>query len=442
MMLPMSEPTAAMSTEKSATAFRAACRVIPGGVNSPVRAFSAVGGEPRMIAKGAGPILTDIDGNELIDYVGSWGALILGHADKRVEAAVCKAASKGWTYGAPTELETQLAELVISRFPSIELIRFVNSGTEAVMSAVRLARGFTRRDKVIKFEGCYHGHADYLLVKAGSGAMTFGQPSSLGIPAGAAADTLVLPYNDIETARAAFEQHGSQLAAVLIEPIAGNMGLVPPAADFLETLRELCDESGALLIFDEVMTGFRVSPGGAQLINGITPDLTCLGKIIGGGLPAGAFGGRKEIMVQLAPLGPVYQAGTLSGNPLAMAAGVATLQVLGDAEVYRQLEAESDRLAEGFKLGAEKAGVPITAPRVASMGCVFFSADPVLDFRTAQQCDTHAFGRFFAAMLDRGIYLAPSQFECYFVSTSHTRELIDRTIEAAAEAFAIVAKEG
>ena len=438
----MPEGEATRSTEKSAAAYRAACRVMPGGVNSPVRAFGGVGGTPLFIAKGSGAILTDLDGNEYIDYVGSWGPLILGHVDERVEAAVCKAAAKGCSFGAPTELEVRLAELVISRFPSVEVVRFVNSGTEATMSAVRLARGFTGRSKVIKCEGCYHGHVDALLVQAGSGAMTLGTPSSPGVPAGTTADTLLLPYNDAEAAAAVFDRQGRDVAAVLIEPLAGNMGLVPPRPGYLEALRELCDRHGALLIFDEVMTGFRVSPGGAQEINGLRPDLTCLGKILGGGLPAAAYGGRRDIMDKISPVGPVYQAGTLSGNPLAMAAGIATLQALGEAGVYEQLEERSALLAEGIKDAAAEADLPIYQTRAGSMGCVFFSDRPVTDFATAGKCDTDRYGRYFHAMLDRGVYLAPSQFECFFVSTAHTAEHIEQTIQAARESFTLLASPG
>ena len=422
--------------EKSIAAHKGACLIMPGGVNSPVRAFGAVGGTPIYVAKGSGAVLTDLDGNEYIDYVGSWGSLILGHADERVEAAISKAAAKGCSFGAPTERELRLAELVISRFPAIDMIRFVNSGTEATMSAVRLARGFTGRSKVVKFEGCYHGHVDALLVKAGSGAMTLGTPSSPGVPPGTTADTLVIPYNDAEAAAGVFERCGRDIAGVLIEPIAGNMGMVPPQAGYLEALRKLCDRHEALLIFDEVMTGFRVSPGGAQALSGVRPDLTCLGKILGGGLPAAAYGGRKDVMEQVSPVGPVYQAGTLSGNPLAMAAGVATLQALAEPNVYEQLEERSAQLAEGIKVAADEAGVPIYQTRAGSMGCVFFSDGPVSDYATACKCDTDRYARYFHAMLDRGVYLAPSQFECFFVSTAHTAEQIERTVQAAREAFA------
>jgi len=432
----MPEEAAVRSMEKSIAAHKAACRVMPGGGIPPVRAFGAVGGAPIYVAKGSGAVLTDLDGNEYVDYVGSWGSLILGHADERVEAAISKAAAKGCSFGVPTEREIRLAELVISRFPSIEMVRFVNSGTEATMSAVRLARGFTGRSKVVKCEGCYHGHMDALLVQAGAGAMTLDTPSSPGIPHGATADTVVMPYNDAEAAAGVFEQYGRDIAAVLVEPIAGNMGMVPPQAGYLEALRKLCDRYGALLIFDEVMTGFRVSPGGAQVLNEVQPDLTCLGKILGGGLPAAAYGGRKDVMERVSPVGPVYQAGTLSGNPLAMAAGIATLQALAEPDVYEQLEERSAQLAEGIKAAAEEGGVPIYQTRAGSMGCVFFSDRPVTDYATACKCDTDRYARYFHTMLDRGVYLAPSQFECFFVSTAHTAEQIEQTVQAAREAFA------
>jgi len=406
-----------------------------------VRAFGAVGGTPPFISRAAGAVLTDLDGNEYIDYVGSWGPLILGHADDRVEAALGKASSKGWSYGAPTELEVQLAELVIQRLPSIEMLRFVNSGTEATMSAVRLARGFTGRRKIVKCEGCYHGHVDALLVKAGSGAMTHGAPSSPGIPPGTTRDTVLIPYNDAEAAAEAFDANPRKVAALLVEPIAGNMGLVPPKKGYIEALRELCDRHGALLILDEVMTGFRVAPGGAQTLYGVHPDLTCLGKILGGGLPVGAYGGRREIMEKVSPLGPVYQAGTLSGNPLAMAAGLATLEALGEPGVYERLEERSAQLAAGIAQAAEKAGVPVHLTRVGSMGCVFFSDAPVADFTTAARCDVKRYARYFHTMLDRGVYLAPSQFECSFVSTAHTPEHVERTVAAAEEAFALIADQ-
>jgi len=431
-----------MDTTKSQAAFKAAGRVMPGGVSSPVRAFRAVGGTPRVIAKGKGAVITDVDGNSYIDYVGSWGPLVLGHADDRVVVAVDKAAAKGCSFGAPTDAETQLAELIVARVPSIEMVRFVNSGTEAAMSAIRLARGHTGRDKIIKFEGCYHGHSDALLVEAGSGAMTLGAPSSPGVPAGTIADTLVLRYNDLDVVEAALKAHGGKVAAVLVEPIAGNMGCVPPNTGYLEGLRRLCNEHEVLLVFDEVMTGFRVSPGGAQQLYDVQPDLTCLGKIVGGGLPAAAYGGRREIMEKVSPVGDVYQAGTLSGNPLAMAAGIATLQALAEAGVYESLEAGGAKLAEGLRLAAQAAGVATQHARVGSMLCTFFSSEPVTDFASAGRCGTKAYAAFFHAMLERGVYLAPSQFECLFVSLAHDDEQIEETIAASAEAFKAVAARG
>ncbi|GMV96286.1 MAG: glutamate-1-semialdehyde 2,1-aminomutase [Phycisphaerae bacterium] len=424
------------ASTKSQAAFEAAKAVLAGGVNSPVRAFGAVGGVPRFIAKAKGATLTDLDGNRLIDYVGSWGPLILGHADERVAAAASKALGKGWSYGAPTEFETRLAELIVADFPSIERVRFVNSGTEAVMSAIRLARGFTGRNLIIKCEGCYHGHADALLVKGGSGLATFGTPSSAGVPASATADTLVVPFNDSEAAGRLFAEHGPRIAGMIVEPVAGNMGCVPPLEGYLGSLRKLCDDHGALLIFDEVMTGYRVHPGGAQGLYGVTPDLTCLGKIIGGGMPVGAYGGRAEIMARLSPEGPVYQAGTLSGNPLAMAAGLATVQALHEPEVYAQLEAKAAKLAEGLSTAAAKAPADVCLNRVGSMLTVFFQPGPVANWSQASQSDTARYARFFHAMLGRGVYLPPSQYEALFVSLAHTDEQIDETISAAEAAFA------
>ena len=421
---------------KSEEAHAAACKVLPGGVDSPVRAFGAVGGTPIYILKGKGAVVTDIDGNAYIDYVGSWGPLILGHAEDRVTAAVVKALHHGSSFGAPTLRETRLAELVIEAVPSIERVRFVNSGTEATMSAIRLARGFTGRDVVVKIEGCYHGHVDSLLVSAGSGATTFGTPSSPGVPGSVVGATLVVPFNDLAAVQAVFAEHGERIACCIVEPIAGNMGCVPPAEGYLQGVRDVCDKHGALLVFDEVMTGFRVAYGGAQEVYGIRPDMTCLGKIIGGGLPVGAFGGRAEIMQQLSPLGPVYQAGTLSGNPLAMAAGIATLEALRDRQVYKDLEARSAKLAAGLEGAARDAGVATYHTRVGSMMCMFFVDAPVTDYAGAKRCDTDVYGRFFHGMLERGVYLAPSQFECAFVSAAHTDEQIDQTIEAAAEALA------
>jgi glutamate-1-semialdehyde 2,1-aminomutase len=435
MMFGMSEP-AKRSEARSVKAYEAACRVLPGGVNSPVRAFRAVGGTPRFIDKAKGAFLTDIDGNTYIDYVGSWGPLILGHADDRVVAAVSKALDRGASFGAPTTAETRLAEMVIEALPSIEMVRFVSSGTEATMSAIRLARGFTKRDVVVKIEGCYHGHVDALLVSAGSGLTTFGAPSSPGVPESVVGATVVIPFNDLTAAEAVFAAHANRIACVIVEPVAGNMGCVPPAEGYLQGLRRLCDKSGAVLIFDEVMTGFRVAYQGAQGLYGVWPDLTCLGKIIGGGLPVGAYGGRREIMQLVSPLGAVYQAGTLSGNPLAMAAGIATLEALQEPGVYEALEAASAKLAQGMEEAARKAGVSTFHTRVGSMMTTFFTGMPVNDYASAKRSDTAAYGRFFHAMLDRGVYLAPSQFECAFVSTVHTEELIERTVAAAAGAFA------
>jgi len=414
-------------TAASRQAFEASCRVLVGGVNSPVRAFGAVGGTPVFIAKGTGAQITDLDGNTYIDYVGAWGPMILGHCDERVQAAASKVLSKGWSFGAPADI------------PSVEKVRFVNSGTEATMSAIRLARGFTGRDLIVKCAGCYHGHVDALLVEAGSGSMTFGVPSSAGVPAGATSDTVVVPYNDLEAARQVFTAHGSRVAAFLVEPVAGNMGCVPPVAGYLEGLRALCDEHGALLIFDEVMTGYRLGLAGAQGLYGVQPDLTCLGKIIGGGMPVGAYGGRAGIMEKVSPSGPVYQAGTLSGNPLAMAAGLATLEALHEPGVYERLEAASARLAAGIAEAAAKAGVVVCQNRVGSMACTFFQEGPVIDSASAQKSDTQQYARFFHAMLRRGVYLAPSQFEVTFVSLAHTDEIIDRTIEAAEQAMQEVA---
>jgi len=425
--------------DRCAEAWAAARKVLAGGVDSPVRAYRAVGGVPRFIAKARGAIVTDIDDRAYIDYVCSWGAIILGHADERVAAAVTKALARGTSFGAPTELETRLAEAVIAAFPSIERLRFVNSGTEAVMSAVRLARGFTGRDLVVKCVGGYHGHVDGLLVQAGSGGATFGVPSSAGVPAPVAALTIAVPYNDLAAVRQAFDHHGERVAAVVVEPIAGNMGLVAPAEGYLAGLRALCDEFGALLIFDEVITGFRVAYGGAQELYGVRPDLTCLGKIIGGGLPVGAYGGREEIMERLAPEGPVYQAGTLAGNPLAMAAGIATLEALREPGVYEQMDARAADLAHGLAGAARRAGVPTFVARVRGMLCVFMTRDPVTDYATASRCDTRAYARFFHAMLDRGVYLPPAQLECLFVSMAHTSEHIERTIAAAEQGFAAAA---
>jgi len=425
--------------ERSRALLREAARLFPAGVNSPVRAFRSVGGDPLFIAAARGSRVTDADGREYLDYVGSWGPLILGHAHPRVVAAIRKAAEAGTTYGASTELEVRLGRLVQAALPSLERMRFVSSGTEACMSALRLARGATGRDLLVKFDGCYHGHADALLVKAGSGGLTFGVPDSAGVPAALARLTLTLPYNDAGAAEALFRARGREIAAVIVEPVAGNMGVVPPAPGFLEALRELTRQTGALLIFDEVITGFRLAWGGAQTLFGIVPDLTCLGKIVGGGLPVGAYGGRADLMDRLAPLGPVYQAGTLSGNPLAMAAGAETLEILRDVAPYAELERKGDRLQAGLAAAARRAGVPVTINRAGSALTLFFGAAPVRDLASARTADTARYAIFFRAMLERGIHLAPSQFEAAFLSVSHTEEDLDRTIAAAGEAFGLVA---
>jgi glutamate-1-semialdehyde 2,1-aminomutase len=424
-----------MNRARSATAFDRAKAVTPGGVNSPVRAFKGVGGSPVFVGSAAGCRLTDVDGNEYIDYVMSWGPLILGHAYPAVIEAVTRAAARGTSYGAPTEAESELAELVVSMVPSVEKVRFCSSGTEATMSALRLARGFTGRDKLVKFAGCYHGHGDSFLISAGSGALTMGTPDSPGITEGTARDTISLPYNDLPAVRAAFEAHGDAIAAVIVEPYVGNMGLVLPRPGFLAGLRALCSEHGALLIFDEVMTGFRVAPGGVQEREGITPDLTTLGKIIGGGLPVGAFGGRAEIMERLSPLGAIYQAGTLSGNPLAMAAGTATLRALGEPGVYARLDALGARFIEGLGTVFARHGVPHQVAQRGSMVGFFFTNEPVTDLTSAKTADTAFYARFFHAMLDRGIYLAPSQFEAGFLSLAHDDAAIDATIGAADDAI-------
>lgn len=430
---------AKLDTTKSEELFKRAQQVTTGGVNSPVRAFRAVGRSPLFIQEAAGAQITDVDGNNYIDYVGSWGPMILGHAHPAVIEGIREAAARGTSYGAPTESETQLATEIITAFPSIERVRLTSSGTEAAMSAIRLARGFTGRDRIVKFEGCYHGHSDSLLVKGGSGLATFGTPDSAGVPADFARNTIVAPFNDVEALKKVFEEQGSEIACVIIEPIAGNMGCVPPQPRYLESLREITSAHGTLLIFDEVITGFRVAHGGAQKLYGVKPDLTCLGKIIGGGLPVGAFGGRAYVMDVLAPLGPVYQAGTLSGNPLAVTAGLATLKLLKDSNPYRELERRSARLERGLRDAAAEAGVAATMNRVGSMMTTFFADGPVTDWSSANKSSTDQYARFFRAMLEEGIYLAPSQFECAFVSVAHTDELIDETVEAARRAFSVLA---
>jgi glutamate-1-semialdehyde 2,1-aminomutase len=424
--------------ERSRSIDDAARQLLPGGVDSPVRAFRAVGGEPVVIAYGSGARLFDVDGNEYIDYVGSWGPLIHGHAHPAVVRVLQKAAARGTSFGATTELEVELAQLVASMVPSIELVRFVNSGTEATMSAIRVARAFTGRDKVLKFEGCYHGHSDGLLAKAGSGIATLGLPDSAGVPASFTAETLLAPFNDRAAVEAAFDQHTDAIAAVIVEPIPANMGLVLPAGGFLQFLREITQRAGSLLIFDEVISGFRVSSGGAQMYFGVLPDLTCLGKIIGGGLPVGAYGGRRDIMQMVAPAGTVYQAGTLSGNPMAMAAGIVTLRLLAanDGSAYRTLDALGAQLAEGLRAAAKAAEASVSITQIGSMMTVFFADRAPADYASAERADTERYARFFHAMLDAGVYLPPSQFEAMFVSLAHGQAEIERTVDAAKAAFA------
>ncbi len=425
---------------RSEQAWQEAQRVLPGGVDSPVRAFRAVGGIPPFIERGSGAYLYDVDGQRYVDYVCSWGPLIAGHAHPAVVERLKHAIDRGTSYGAPTEAETALARLVVEMVPSIDLVRFVNSGTEATMSAVRLARGATGRDRIVKFTGCYHGHADSLLVSAGSGVLTLGIPGSPGVTRATAAETISLPYNSIESVRAAFEAIGEEIAAVIVEPVAGNMGVIPPADGFLAALRQITRQYGALLIFDEVITGFRVAPGGAQELYGVTPDLTCLGKIIGGGLPVGAFGGRREIMERLAPLGPVYQAGTLAGNPLAMQAGIATLEILRQNGTYQTLESLGTRLEDGLKAAASAAGVPLIVNRVGSMLTGFFVDGPVVDYDSATRADAERYASYHRHMLQSGVYLAPSQFEASFVSLAHTPADIDTSGEAARDAMRSLAR--
>ncbi len=428
-----------MRLERSISAFTRARNIIAGGVNSPVRAFRAVGGSPVFIQRGTGAYFCDIDGHEYIDYVLSWGPLILGHAHPAVVRAVAQTAQRGTSFGAPTEAESELGELIRSMVPSVERIRFTSSGTEATMSAVRLARAFTNREKIIKFAGCYHGHGDSFLISAGSGALTNGVPNSPGITQGVANDTIVLPYNDAHAVAAAFDANHDTIAAVIIEPYAGNMGFIPPKPAYLQTVRNLCTQHGALLIFDEVMTGFRVARGGAQEREGVTPDLTTLGKVIGGGLPVGAFGGPQEIMSRLSPDGAVYQAGTLSGNPLAMSAGIATLRAIAaDATLYERMEVLGRLLCEGLHEVFLKHGVPHYSTYAGSMFCTFFSEAPVTDLTSAMSSDAAFYGRFFHAMLQRGVYFAPAQFEAAFLSTAHTTREIERTIAAADDALGAI----
>ena len=427
--------------DRSRQLFQEASRYFPGGVNSPVRAFRAVGGDPFFVAHASGSRITDVDGTNYIDYVGSWGPMIVGHAHPRVVAAIQKAAEAGTSYGAPTELEIRLARLVQAAFPSLERMRFVSSGTEACMSALRVARGFTRRDAILKFEGCYHGHADSLLVKAGSGALTFGVPDSLGVPADLARYTLTLPYNDLEAVGGLFAARGAEIAAIIVEPVAGNMGVIPPRPGFLEGLREVTRRHGSLLIFDEVITGFRIAWGGAQELSGVRPDLTVLGKIVGGGLPVGVYGGRADILDQVAPLGPIYQAGTLSGNPLTMAAGIETLTLLQAPGFYADLEAKGRQLADGLAAAAAASGVPVHTNRTGSMLTTFFTGVPVTEYATAKTSDTKRYGTFFRAMLDRGVSLAPSQFEAAFISAAHTVADLDTTVRAAREALGLLARQ-
>jgi len=424
-----------MKRKKSIELYRRALGMIPGGVNSPVRAFKAIGISPTFIERAKGSKIWDVDGNEYIDYVGSWGPMILGHAHPRIVAALKMITTKGTSFGAPTPLEVELAIKVKKAFPSMELVRMVSSGTEAVMSAIRVARGYTGRNKILKFEGCYHGHGDSLLVKAGSGATTLGIPDSLGIPEDLAKHTLTALYNDLKSVKALVSQYPGQIACIIVEPIAGNMGVVLPERGFLEGLRKICDEEGILLLFDEVITGFRVANGGAQELYGIRADLTCLGKIIGGGLPVGVYGGKEKIMERVAPLGGVYQAGTLSGNPLAMTAGIETLELLKSKKIYQDLEKKTSYLTENISRIAEEKGIPLSINYTKGMFTLFFTEGPVRDYRTAKMSDTKRFAQFFIEMMEQGIYLPPSQFEAWFISLAHTQKDLDRTIEACDMAF-------
>ena len=426
--------------QKSTSLFARAKQHIPGGVNSPVRAFKAVGGTPPFISKADGPYIFDVDGKRYIDYVQSWGPMVLGHNNPKIRQAVIDAAANGLSFGAPTEAEVIMAEKVSELVPSMQVLRIVNSGTEATMSAIRLARGFTSRDKILKFEGCYHGHADALLVKAGSGALTFGVPSSPGIPADFAKHTLTMEYNNLESVANAFKQHPEDIACIIVEPVAGNMNCIPPVDGFLQGLRDICDQYGALLIFDEVMTGFRVARGGAQEKYNIKPDLTCLGKVIGGGMPVGAFGGKAEIMRHISPDGPVYQAGTLSGNPVAMAAGLASLAEIETVGLYEQLTKTTKTLAEGFKTLANKHGIPMSVNYVGSMFGLFFTdVERVTNYQQAISCNTEQFNHFYHGMLENGVYLAPASYEAGFVSAAHSDEIVQQTLAIADKVLANVA---
>ncbi|WP_416653802.1 glutamate-1-semialdehyde 2,1-aminomutase [Bacillus amyloliquefaciens] len=427
------------SYEKSKAAFKEAQKLMPGGVNSPVRAFKSVDMDPIFMQRGKGSKIFDIDGNEYIDYVLSWGPLILGHTNDRVVESLKKVAENGTSFGASTEVENELAKLVIDRVPSVEIVRMVSSGTEATMSALRLARGYTGRNKILKFEGCYHGHGDSLLIKAGSGVATLGLPDSPGVPEGIAMNTITVPYNDLESVALAFREYGEDIAGVIVEPVAGNMGVVPPQEGFLQGLRDITEQNGALLIFDEVMTGFRVDYNCAQGYFGVTPDLTCLGKVIGGGLPVGAYGGKAEIMERIAPSGPIYQAGTLSGNPLAMTAGLETLQQL-TPESYQEFVKKGDMLEEGISKSAEAHGIPHTFNRAGSMIGFFFTNEPVINYETAKSSDLELFAKYYKGMADAGVFLPPSQFEGLFLSTAHTMEDIEKTIQAAEKVFQTISR--
>ena len=429
-----------MIKENSSTLYSSAKKVMPGGVNSPVRAFNAVGGEPLFIKSGKGSQIIDADGNKFIDYVASWGPLIFGHAHPRVVEAIIRQAELGTSYGASTELEIELAEKVVNAFPSVEVVRMVNSGTEAVMSALRLARGITGRDKIVKFEGCYHGHGDSLLVKAGSGLASLGIPECPGIVSSLAEKTLNLSYNDVEGVRDLFQREGKDIAALIVEPIAGNMGVIPPSPGFLQSLRDETKKAGALLIFDEVISGLRVSLGGAQKLFGITPDITCMGKIIGGGLPVGAYGGSKEVMDHISPVGSIYQAGTLSGNPLAMAAGNVILDLLSEPQVYELLEEKSKKLCDGFEKNTQELGVSAQFTRVGSMFSMFFTDQQITNFESVKTCDTKFFKSYFNALLEEGIYIAPSQFEAGFMSAIHSDKEIDQTIDANLKALKVASR--